>query len=59
MDAIRPSMAHYRAHSNMSSVSILHLLGEVARQTPAGSAINLLTMGAGFEVLHGRVRRLR
>jgi alkylresorcinol/alkylpyrone synthase len=59
MDAIRPSMEHYRAHSNMSSVSVLHLLGEVARQTPAGSAINLLTMGAGFEVLHGRVRRLR
>lgn len=59
MDAIRPSMEHYRAHSNMSSVSILHLLGEVARQTPAGSAINLLTMGAGFEVLHGRVRRIR
>jgi predicted naringenin-chalcone synthase len=59
MDAIRPSMDHYRAHSNMSSVSILHLLGEIAGQTPVGSAINLLTMGAGFEVLHGRVRRLR
>jgi predicted naringenin-chalcone synthase len=58
-DAIRPAIAHYRAHSNMSSVSLLQLLGEVAGQTPAGSAINLLTMGAGFDVVYGRVRRLR
>jgi predicted naringenin-chalcone synthase len=57
--AIQPSVAHYRAHSNMSSVSVLHLLGELAGQTPVGSAINLLTMGAGFDVFHGRVRRVR
>jgi alkylresorcinol/alkylpyrone synthase len=57
--AIAPSVAHYREHSNMSSVSVLHILDELAGQTPVGSAINLLTMGAGFDVIYGRVRRLR
>ncbi len=58
-EAIQPSVAHYREHSNMSSVSVLYLLEELARQTPVGSAINLLTMGAGFNVVYGRVRRVR
>lgn len=58
-DAIQPSIAHYREHSNMSSASIVHILKEVAAETPAGSAINLLTMGAGFNVIYGRVRRVR
>jgi alkylresorcinol/alkylpyrone synthase len=57
--AIQPSVAHYREHSNMSSVSVLYILEELAGQTPVGSAINLLTMGAGFDVIYGRVRRLR
>jgi len=58
-EAIQPSVAHYREHSNMSSVSVLYLLEELAQQTPVGSAINLLTMGAGFDVVYGRVRRMR
>jgi alkylresorcinol/alkylpyrone synthase len=58
-EAIQPSVAHYRKHSNMSSVSVLWLLEELAGQTPVGSAINLLTMGAGFDVIYGRVRRMR
>jgi alkylresorcinol/alkylpyrone synthase len=57
--AIQPSVAHYREHSNMSSVSVLYLLEALSWQTPVGSAINLLTMGAGFDVIYGRVRRLR
>lgn len=57
-DAVHPSTAHYRRRSNMSSASILYVLDEVARTTPPGGAINLLTMGAGFNVLYGRVRRL-
>lgn len=57
--AIAPSVDHYRENSNMSSVSVLYLLEQLADQTPVGSAINLLTMGAGFDVLYGRVRRLR
>jgi alkylresorcinol/alkylpyrone synthase len=57
--AIQPSVAHYREHSNMSSVSVLYILEELAGQTPVGSPVNLLTMGAGFDVIYGRVRRLR
>ena len=58
-DAIQPSISHYREHSNMSSASIVHILDDVAAGTPVGSAINLLTMGAGFNVIYGRVRRVR
>jgi predicted naringenin-chalcone synthase len=57
-EAIQPSVAQYRQHSNMSSVSILHILKDVAAGTPAGSCINLLSMGAGFNVIYGRVRRV-
>jgi predicted naringenin-chalcone synthase len=58
-EAIQPSVAHYRENSNMSSASILHILREVAGGTPVGSSVNLLTMGAGFNVIYGRVRRAR
>jgi predicted naringenin-chalcone synthase len=58
-DAIRPSVAHYRENSNMSSASLLQILGAVAEETPLGAAVNLLTMGAGFNVIYGRVRRVR
>ena len=58
-DAIQPSVAHYREHSNMSSVSILYVLKQLAAAAQVGSAVNLLTMGAGFNVIYGRVRRVR
>ena len=58
-EAITPSTTHYRDHSNMSSASVLHVLNDLAATTPVGSAINLLTMGAGFNVVYGRVRRVR
>lgn len=58
-EAIQPSAAHYREYSNMSSASILHVLQDVAAGTAPGEAVNLLTMGAGFNVLYGRVRRAR
>lgn len=58
-DAIQPSVAHYRGHSNMSSASILYVLKQLATATQVGSAVNLLTMGAGFNVIYGRVRRVR
>lgn len=58
-EAIQPSAAHYREYSNMSSASILHVLKDVTENTAPGEAINLLTMGAGFNVLYGRVRRER
>ena len=59
LQALRPSTDHYRAHSNMSSAGILHILNDVATTTPIGAGINLLTMGAGFTVIYGRVRRVR
>ncbi len=58
-EAIQPSAAHYRRHSNMSSASIVYILKELAEATPPGAAINLVTMGAGFNVLYGRVRRVK
>ena len=58
-EAIQPSVSHYREHSNMSSASVLFVLKELAAATPVGAAINLLTMGAGFNVVYGRVRRVR
>lgn len=58
-EAIQPSVAHYRRQSNMSSASILHILAEVAGDAPEGAGINLLSMGAGFNVIYGRARRVR
>jgi predicted naringenin-chalcone synthase len=58
-EAMQGAAAHYHDHSNMSSASLLFLLKELASATPAGSAINLLTMGAGFNVIYGQVERVR
>jgi len=58
-EAIQASAAHYRAHSNMSSASVIYVLKDVAAATAVGSAVNLLTMGAGFNVIYGRLRRVR
>jgi alkylresorcinol/alkylpyrone synthase len=58
-EAIKPSADHYREYSNMSSASIVHVLRDVAATTAPGEAINLLTMGAGFNILYGRARRVR
>ena len=58
-EAIHASASHYRENSNMSSASVLFVLKDLVEATPPGSAINLLTMGAGFNVVYGRVRRVR
>lgn len=57
--AMQPSLEHYRRYSNMSSASLLFILKELAAKTPVQAAINLLTMGAGFNVIYGRVRKER
>ncbi len=57
-EAIQPSASHFREYSNMSSVSVLHVLKDLVSQTPVGGAVNLLTMGAGFNVVYGRLRRV-
>ncbi len=58
-EAMQPSLEHYRRYSNMSSASLLFILKELAAKTPSTAAINLLTMGAGFNVIYGRVRKER
>jgi len=58
-EVLQPSVAHFREFSNMSSASILHVLAAVATEAPPGAAVNMVTMGAGFNVIYGRVRRLR
>lgn len=57
--ALEVSTAHYRQCSNMSSVGILHILKEIAESAAVPTAINLLTMGAGFNVIYGQVRKER
>lgn len=54
---VRASVDHYRRFSNMSSASLIHILKEVAADAPVGSPIHLLTMGAGFNVIYGRLRK--
>ncbi len=56
-EALRSTVAHYREYSNQSSVSLYQILAAEREATPVGQAINLLSMGAGFEVYYGRVRR--
>lgn len=58
-DTIRPSVAHYDRFSNMSSASILHILNDLSGVAPIGAAINLLSMGAGFNVIYGRLTKER
>jgi predicted naringenin-chalcone synthase len=58
-EALQPSLEHYRKYSNMSSASIVHILNDVAVAAPGRAAVNLLTMGAGFNVIYGRVRKER
>ena len=58
-EAIKPSAAHYDQFSNMSSVSILHILSDLVTDAPVGEGINLLSMGAGFNVMYGHVRKER
>lgn len=56
-EALKPSTQSYRACSNMSSASILHILSDVQAGASPGDWINLVSMGAGFEILFGRLQR--
>jgi predicted naringenin-chalcone synthase len=58
-EAMQASVAHYDQFSNMSSASILHILKDISTTAPVGTGINLLTMGAGFNVIYGRIRKDR
>ena len=51
--ALEPSINHFRSCSNMSSVSILHILKNIIGCTKSGQPIRWLSMGAGFHVACG------
>ena len=50
---LEPSLNHFRACSNMSSVSILHILKNIIGCARSGQPIRWLSMGAGFHVACG------
>ena len=51
--ALEPSINHFRSCSNMSSVSILHILKNVIGCARSGQPVRWLSMGAGFHVACG------
>jgi len=51
--ALEPSLSHFRACSNMSSASILHILKNIIGCANPGQQIRWLSMGAGFHVACG------
>ncbi|MDJ0708374.1 MAG: 3-oxoacyl-[acyl-carrier-protein] synthase III C-terminal domain-containing protein [Leptolyngbyaceae cyanobacterium MO_188.B28] len=53
--ALKPTTNHFETFSNMSSASIIHILKQLSEDIPSGERCNLLTMGAGFNVIYGRV----
>lgn len=57
--ATRPTVDHYSQYSNMSSAGILHIIQTLQRQIRTGETINLVTMGAGFNVIYGCLKKLR
>lgn len=56
--ALEPSIRHFRAFSNMSGASILHVLGDVMARATPGQEIRWLSMGAGFHVEYGSGSRV-
>jgi len=50
---LEPSINHFRSCSNMSSVSILHILKNVIGCARPGQPVRWLSMGAGFNVACG------
>jgi alkylresorcinol/alkylpyrone synthase len=55
---LEPSIRHFRTFSNMSSASILHILGDLLAQAQPGQPIRWLSMGAGFHVIYGCCTKL-
>lgn len=57
--AIMPSAANYEQYSNMSSASIMYILKDLVKDCAVGQGINLLSMGAGFNVVYGYLKKVR
>jgi predicted naringenin-chalcone synthase len=57
-EAMKATTGHYEKHSNMSSAGILHIIRSIQHQIEVDEAINLITMGAGFSVIYGCLRKV-
>lgn len=57
-DAMRPTTVHYGKYSNMSSAGILHIIRSIQEDIAKDEVINLITMGAGFNVIYGCLRKV-
>ena len=57
-EALKASAEHYSRFSNMSSAGVLHVLRDLAESAETGAGLNICTMGAGFNVIYGRVKKL-
>jgi len=55
---LEPSIRHFRAFSNMSSASILHILHELLNTAHSAQEVRWLTMGTGFHVVYGLCTKL-
>jgi len=55
---LEPSIRHFRAFSNMSSASILHILHELLNTAHSDQEVRWLTMGTGFHVVYGLCTKL-
>jgi alkylresorcinol/alkylpyrone synthase len=55
---LEPSIEHFRECSNMSSVSVLHILKRVINDAKPNQRVRWLAMGAGFHVATGSAVRV-
>jgi predicted naringenin-chalcone synthase len=55
---LEPSIEHFRECSNMSSVSVLHILKRVINDAEPNQRVRWLAMGAGFHVATGSAVRV-
>ncbi len=56
--SMRPTTSHYEQYSNMSSSGILHIIQSQQDKLVKDEVINLITMGAGFNVIYGCLRKV-
>jgi predicted naringenin-chalcone synthase len=56
-EKLTPSLDSYNRYSNMSSAGIFFILRDILQTASSGTGVNLLSMGAGFDVVYGLVRK--
>ncbi len=56
--SMQATTQHYERYSNMSSAGILHITQSLQQKVNKDEVINLITMGAGFNVIYGCLRKI-